>query len=835
VTNEPSVIISKTVSLDTHRASTRTADLYLARDSRFSGKVFIWLLRHSFSFDTNAIQRFVRRIETIKTLVGQSIAILDSGVDSEGVAYVEFQELSGSLLEEKRVQPREAERLFQKAVETIAGIHSQNLVCGDISGSSFWVTTEGTLKFIGLMGSFDVEASSTSVAPPIETYHYLAPEQRAGSSITTESDVYSLGVLGYFLFTGRYPAGDNKNILLGNPDTSKIRLISDITSGVPAWADQLIPWCLGKSPRVADAKKLLDSMVNFRQRENEVGVKTTKQSSDSNESIVLSQTSENISLNQGTSLLKSDPRFQISKGLNSSTIGSPIKAARNAPGGDALKKQQALSQEKSESTIENKVFVLIGVVLSALLVVGTTFGYFLFTKKYSYSNTDLSSASASVSSEFDEFRQLLLADKDKNEITRVISKLLSDKSGQSFNRIADFIQKAKSKHPESATTAQNIFVQKVTEKFSKWGYTETDKLFSSGSLDACYVASLETLNSKLPIQKRIQSLKACYAIAPPGAIKLSGILALELGNKWAEIYKELISHDLKLADANNKSLEALILLQAEAATLLGRGYARSLLEKTSDSDVVWLFNSLKTTEGVIFSLVSERILKLNLVKAPRESFLRPLAEDAGLPEDVRKVLVDAVAGKASPESVGVINNWLNIRAIEVLLALCADSTSKDVHERAFDAVSTKVVDRLPTKDLLKWLKEKGWRGKRELGHQICELGFYSDLPQARKVAIVKEMSSQINNSDYIFLIAKGQNIELVKDLLKEYGQNLGLSVLLHLLNNSDPEVRISSLNNLKWYSELGVYRQILTLYRKEKDPEVLKAYEDNFWYVKQQK
>ena len=113
--------------------------------------------------------------------------------------------------DEKRLQVPERLRLFR---EVCAGVHHahRNLVMHrDLKPSNVLISPEGTPKLLDF-GIGKVMASGESHRPDLTrtgqrilTPMYASPEQIRGESLSTASDIYTLGVVLYELLTGHQP------------------------------------------------------------------------------------------------------------------------------------------------------------------------------------------------------------------------------------------------------------------------------------------------------------------------------------------------------------------------------------------------------------------------------------------------------------------------------------------------------------------------------------------------------------------------------------------------------------------------------------------------------
>ncbi|MCP4107486.1 MAG: protein kinase [Desulfobacteraceae bacterium] len=118
--------------------------------------------------------------------------------------------------------------------QVLAHIHSRLYVHRDLKPDNIKLLDDSSVKLLdyGLMSQLGVHASGKISG----TYYYLAPEVITGGIIDESTDLYSLGIIGYELLTGKRPFTGNKSeILQGHlkgvpPEPASIR--PDIPSHV---------------------------------------------------------------------------------------------------------------------------------------------------------------------------------------------------------------------------------------------------------------------------------------------------------------------------------------------------------------------------------------------------------------------------------------------------------------------------------------------------------------------------------------------------------------------------------------------------------------------------
>lgn len=107
--------------------------------------------------------------------------------------------------------PRRVAEIIYACSVALDYAHRNGVVHRDIKPTNILFTPDGYLK----IGDFGIaqraNAESTQVSGVLGTPHYMSPEQIRGDDVTGQTDLYSLGVLMYRLFSGRLPFS-GKNI-----------------------------------------------------------------------------------------------------------------------------------------------------------------------------------------------------------------------------------------------------------------------------------------------------------------------------------------------------------------------------------------------------------------------------------------------------------------------------------------------------------------------------------------------------------------------------------------------------------------------------------------------
>ena len=185
-------------------------------DGRFEGAVAVKLL-HLSALDSAGAARFAREGTVLARLSHPNIArLFDAGVMPGGQPFLVLQLVEGRRIDDHAdeagldVDARLA--LFLQVCDAVAHAHSHLVVHRDIKPSNILVDSAGhvTLLDFGiaqLVAGDGAQSASALTAGPAMTPAFASPEQVRGETLSTATDVYSLGVLLYRLLTDHHPTG----------------------------------------------------------------------------------------------------------------------------------------------------------------------------------------------------------------------------------------------------------------------------------------------------------------------------------------------------------------------------------------------------------------------------------------------------------------------------------------------------------------------------------------------------------------------------------------------------------------------------------------------------
>lgn len=135
-----------------------------------------------------------------------TVRVFDCGVMETGNRYLTMEVVRGRDLSEIATEPlpaSEVRRILARMAQILGFVHSRLFVHCDIKAENIRITDTGDVKLMdfGIMHPIGTRATSKVWGTP----EYMAPEWREHGIIDGRSDLYSLGVLAFYLLTRLTP------------------------------------------------------------------------------------------------------------------------------------------------------------------------------------------------------------------------------------------------------------------------------------------------------------------------------------------------------------------------------------------------------------------------------------------------------------------------------------------------------------------------------------------------------------------------------------------------------------------------------------------------------
>jgi len=226
--------------------------------------------------DPERLRRFEREVrETSRLSHPNTVAVFDYGRTPDGAFYYAMEYLDGAdlrgLVERHGpLPPGRVIHVLGQACGALAEAHAMGLVHRDLKPSNLMLCRRGGMHDVvkvvdfGLVRDVAAAPDLTGTGVLCGTPETMAPEVLMGDPASPRADLYALGVVGYFLLTGKgiFDATSALEIVGHHLHTPPVPPRHRVPS-VPEDLEAVILRCLRKDPeeRYADAASLRDALA----------------------------------------------------------------------------------------------------------------------------------------------------------------------------------------------------------------------------------------------------------------------------------------------------------------------------------------------------------------------------------------------------------------------------------------------------------------------------------------------------------------------------------------------------------------------------------------------
>ena len=199
--------------------------VYLASrtDGKFEQRVALKMLKREMN-TADLRRRFQTEREILASLEHPNIArLLNAGTTEDKIPYIAMEYVEGLPIDDycnkNGLDLDERLNLFRKVCAAVDFAHRNLIVHRDLKPSNIFVTKDGTPKLLDfgiskiLSEDLSLINKATVTKLGVMTPGYASPEQLQSKSVTTATDVYSLGIILYEMLSGHRPFEDKENDL----------------------------------------------------------------------------------------------------------------------------------------------------------------------------------------------------------------------------------------------------------------------------------------------------------------------------------------------------------------------------------------------------------------------------------------------------------------------------------------------------------------------------------------------------------------------------------------------------------------------------------------------
>ena len=236
------------------------ASIYEALDTRLDRRVAVKIMHSHLAQDEQFVERFIREAKAAAALSHPNIvAVQDQGWTQNGtpaiflvMEMIEGHTLREYLNEQGSLTISDGIKFLLPVLSALSAAHKIGIVHRDIKPENILISKEGRIKIadFGLAKGPLIGGTLTAESSVIlGSVSYLSPEQVQRGVADTRSDIYSIGITAFEMFTGKKPFEGEAPIQIAYMHVNnRVPRISSVVSDVPEGLDELLYRATSSNP-----------------------------------------------------------------------------------------------------------------------------------------------------------------------------------------------------------------------------------------------------------------------------------------------------------------------------------------------------------------------------------------------------------------------------------------------------------------------------------------------------------------------------------------------------------------------------------------------------------
>jgi serine/threonine protein kinase len=229
-------------------------NVYKARDRETGEIVALKILKPEIASDQGMVERFKNELLFARKITHKNVCRVHEFNRVGPIAYTSMEFVEGeslrSVLNRFGGLPiRKAIHVAQQICSGLREAHAQGIVHRDLKPENVMIDAQGNVKIMDFGIARSMEAATRLTGSMVGTPAYMAPEQVSGKQVDYRTDIYSLGLMLYEMFTGAQAFQAETPVAAALKQIREMPpLPHEIDPTIPVAIERAILRCLEKDP-----------------------------------------------------------------------------------------------------------------------------------------------------------------------------------------------------------------------------------------------------------------------------------------------------------------------------------------------------------------------------------------------------------------------------------------------------------------------------------------------------------------------------------------------------------------------------------------------------------
>ena len=225
--------------------------VYNARDMEVERTVGLKVIRPDLAGNPAILARFKQELVLARQVTHKNIIRIYELSEADGVKFITMEFIEGEdlrtiLTAKGKLSSEEAVEILHQTCAGLHAAHSEGVIHRDLKPSNIMRDKGGRVVIMdfGLARTLEGDGM-TQTGMMIGTMEYMSPEQATGLELDATSDIYTVGLIGYELLTGKMPyAAESAIASLLKRSQERAKPMIEVDSSIPRDLSAIVSRCI---------------------------------------------------------------------------------------------------------------------------------------------------------------------------------------------------------------------------------------------------------------------------------------------------------------------------------------------------------------------------------------------------------------------------------------------------------------------------------------------------------------------------------------------------------------------------------------------------------------